>query len=512
MGWQKDEIEDLAEELGIDDGGSLSQQDRLRYISRQVGMNDFNGISNEDTDELQRRLEERRMQNGTNSNNNSSNRTNSSSNLNNRGNSSNRSNSFNNRRNFGKNSDSGVSDSLRKNNANRNARRQSLASNNNKKNNSSFSKKNSDNNDNSFLASSKNNYDVDGESNDSESGVIGGKISKKIPLSTKISIIGCIVVVFIVFFLIFSVIALIVDLEFSSSASAPYEPSCTKVTVKYCKKEDGKLITNWSDVPSDYESGKFVSVDECFELEEVEMDFEKYVERVVAAEVGGFNNMEVYKALAVAARTYALNSVENCSIRSSTKNQVAIYGEPNSKVKQAVSDTYHEVLLTRDESKEDGVTLAASIEYDAFKCVDKDDEYYYMSQPTLDDAGVEEGDRIPIEWAHKNASGYIDKDTNEIPCAPVGVGTVGGHGRGMSQYGALYFMEINPDATYTDILMHYYGKKIVIFSCDVFDEDTTLSDEEIREDLDEIGIDEESDLGEFASAYKSCGILGNLTN
>lgn len=497
MGWQKDEIEALAKELDIDAGGSLSQQDRLRYISRQVGMNDFNGLSNDDTDELQRRLEERRMQNETNSNNNSSNRANSGSNL------SNRSNSFNNRRNFGKNSDSGVSNSLRKNNINRNSRRQSLASN-NKKNNSFSSEKKKSNS----LISSGGNFDVNDESKDSESGVVAGEVTIKIPMAVKISIIGTIVGVAVFVFLIFSVIAAIFGLEVSSSASAPQDPPCTKVKVKYCRnKETNEIVTKWSDVPKDYESGEYFSVNDCI-IEEVEMDFEKYIERVVAGEVGVLKNHEVYKALAVAARTYAFNNIKDCSIRSSTKNQFVLYGEASAEVKKAVDETHNEVLLTMDESKENGVTLASPIEYDAFKCVNKDDEYYYMSQPTYDDAGADEGDKIPIEWVHKNVTYYM-RD-GEVPCAPVGTGTIGGHGRGMSQYGALYYMEVNPDATYTDILMHYYGKRIVIFSCDVFDDIENLDKDEIQEKFEEFG--EDVDLDVFSSAYKSCEILGNLTN
>lgn len=70
MGWQKDDIEELADELGIDGGDSSSQQDRLRKISEQVGMDSFNGLSNADTNELQQRLKARRNQNNNNRNNN----------------------------------------------------------------------------------------------------------------------------------------------------------------------------------------------------------------------------------------------------------------------------------------------------------------------------------------------------------------------------------------------------------------------------------------------------------
>lgn len=66
---QKDNIEDLARELGIDSGGSSSQLDRMKKIAEAVGMNDYNGISNSDTDELERRLKEKKTKLSNSSNN-----------------------------------------------------------------------------------------------------------------------------------------------------------------------------------------------------------------------------------------------------------------------------------------------------------------------------------------------------------------------------------------------------------------------------------------------------------
>lgn len=72
MGWQKDDIEELASELDIDGGDSWSQQERLRRISEQVGMKNYNGLSNSHTDELAKRLkalkQQRRNNNGNNYN------------------------------------------------------------------------------------------------------------------------------------------------------------------------------------------------------------------------------------------------------------------------------------------------------------------------------------------------------------------------------------------------------------------------------------------------------------
>ena len=62
MGYQKDDIQALADELGIDSGNSSSQLDRMKKIAEAVGMDSYSGISNDDTDELQRRLKERKKQ------------------------------------------------------------------------------------------------------------------------------------------------------------------------------------------------------------------------------------------------------------------------------------------------------------------------------------------------------------------------------------------------------------------------------------------------------------------
>ena len=58
MGWQKDEIQERANRLGIDSGDSSHQLDHMKKIAEAVGMSDYNGLSNADADELERRLKE----------------------------------------------------------------------------------------------------------------------------------------------------------------------------------------------------------------------------------------------------------------------------------------------------------------------------------------------------------------------------------------------------------------------------------------------------------------------
>lgn len=66
MGWQKDNIKDMADELGIDSGGpGSSQLEQMQKIAKEVGMDSFNGLSNADTDELERRLRQRKNEQAT---------------------------------------------------------------------------------------------------------------------------------------------------------------------------------------------------------------------------------------------------------------------------------------------------------------------------------------------------------------------------------------------------------------------------------------------------------------
>ncbi|MBE6152097.1 MAG: M23 family metallopeptidase [Firmicutes bacterium] len=62
MGWQKDKIKDMAKELGIDTGYGNSQLEEMQKIAKEVGMDHFNGLSNADTDELERRLKQRKKE------------------------------------------------------------------------------------------------------------------------------------------------------------------------------------------------------------------------------------------------------------------------------------------------------------------------------------------------------------------------------------------------------------------------------------------------------------------
>lgn len=166
--------------------------------------------------------------------------------------------------------------------------------------------------------------------------------------------------------------------------------------------------------------------------------FEDYVAGVVAAEVGGFNDDEVYKAFAVAARSYLLTHTnENngtCSIENSTNFQV-FRPTTNQKIIDAVTATAGKILY------QDGNVV--STQYDAFCWSSKDDNYYTLKQ---------NNQKIPVDWVEQNVSSIY----KNYVC---NTGTNKGHGNGMSQYGSYYLASVQ-GYTYDKILNYYYRGNI----------------------------------------------------
>ena len=178
---------------------------------------------------------------------------------------------------------------------------------------------------------------------------------------------------------------------------------------------------------------------------------EEYVAGVVAGEVGGFNNLEVYKAFAIAARTYFASVENNCTIVSGESAQV--FRETSDKlIIQAAEETKGQVIL-----KDNNLLMT---EYDAFCFIEKTNEYYTLSQVNQ---------KIPTSWVDSHVGSYGYKN---CPCEKPDPSMTncfnsegryldGGHGRGMSQYGALY-LATEENLTHEQILAYYYGSDIVI--------------------------------------------------
>ena len=186
-----------------------------------------------------------------------------------------------------------------------------------------------------------------------------------------------------------------------------YDIQCNDVTVIFTDKKNNYEVTG---------SGTY--------------QLEEYVAGVIAGEVGEFNNLEVYKEYAIAARTYLLKNETNCTIESSDRRQV-FKETSNSLAIQAAEETKGQVLLD-----ENGRLMLT--EYDAFCSIDIDDEYYTIKQ---------KNQRIPIEWV-ESQSGIL-QEWKQGTCA-------GNHGRGSSQWGS-YYLATERNYDYKQLLNYYYG-------------------------------------------------------
>ena len=184
-----------------------------------------------------------------------------------------------------------------------------------------------------------------------------------------------------------------------------------------------------------------------------------YVAGVIYNEVGGLSNLEVYKAFAIAARTYGLAQQQNCTIENSIRKQTFSDITNNNSslarlIYQAVEET-DGIVMTKDNS----LFVA---EYDAFCYVEKNDNYYILSQ---------QSQAIPISWVTNHIHSYpytncpCEKyDQSMTNCwSSSGVWTDGGHGRGMSQWGS-YYLATELEYTYDKILGYYYPDDSITFA------------------------------------------------
>ena len=243
------------------------------------------------------------------------------------------------------------------------------------------------------------------------------EVALKNPIVKKVLLILIPVIIFLLL-VIFMIAALSGDdLNGRLATSGYYAIKCQEVTVNIADKNQGYEIVDTVTVP-----------------------FEDYIAGVVAAEVGMFNNLEVYKEFALAARTYFLSHEENCTIEGSDKRQV--YKDPDSYVyasliHQAVDETKGKVLLTNGELR--------SVQYDAFCSIDVDDENYTLKQSNQ---------KIPRIWADSQSG--IAESWKQGNCT-------GNHGEGLSQWGS-YYLATKEGYTYEQILHFYLGDNITISS------------------------------------------------
>ncbi len=174
---------------------------------------------------------------------------------------------------------------------------------------------------------------------------------------------------------------------------------------------------------------------------------EEYVAGVVQAEVGMMNDLTTYEVFAIAARTYALNRLQNsddCSIEGNDYAQ-AFRPTEDELILQATQNT-RGLVLTRDGS-------LFSTMYDAFCWTEKDDNYYYMCQGNYDTGEPLE---IPVAWANEHVaqwSGQAFLDNPEYMS----------HGQGMSQHG-VYYLSASEGYTRDEIFTYFYGSDSKLMS------------------------------------------------
>ena len=124
--------------------------------------------------------------------------------------------------------------------------------------------------------------------------VVNGEIAIPVAIKTKLILALIPVVLVIVITYIFMNGADLIQNENSSSKLASagyYDIGCEEVNVRFADKKANYAI---------YDTGTY--------------EFEEYIAGVVTAEVGQFNNLEVFKEFAIAARTYFAANHNNCTI------------------------------------------------------------------------------------------------------------------------------------------------------------------------------------------------------
>lgn len=247
-----------------------------------------------------------------------------------------------------------------------------------------------------------------------------------IPNMKKAAIKVLIIAIPTAIFLLFAVFLITITIEGNEKGIAMngyYAMRCPEVTVVFTDKQNNYEVTDIKTYP-----------------------LEEYVAGVVAGEVGFLGSTEVDKAFAIAARSYFFANESNCTIESSDRKQVfreLTTTQTDKLAIEATEATKGKVLL-----KDNNLY---STQYDAFACIEKDDNYYTISQAEQ---------KIPITWLESKIN------PSSIPDWFICNGSENlknHHGNGLSQYGSLYLAE-EKGYTYEEILAFYLGKEDITIS------------------------------------------------
>lgn len=200
----------------------------------------------------------------------------------------------------------------------------------------------------------------------------------------------------------------------------------------------------------------------CNNTYDGEYPLEEYIANVVTAELSRANNVEVYKTLAIAARTFLFAHVDDsCSIAGNATRQ-SFRPVENSPYKdmilQAVEETQGIVMVVDGELSPSSYSSACTVR--------ADDNYYYVryGRNTLGSANYQQ---IPKSFdSEEPYAGYlaswysqVDKNSTDYD----NIACPNNHDRGMTQIGALYLAN-ELGYTYDEIIDFYYGEDVILSS------------------------------------------------
>lgn len=210
------------------------------------------------------------------------------------------------------------------------------------------------------------------------------------------------------------------------------------------------------------DSGCNSNGENCTNKYDGNVELEDYIAGVVAAEVGGANNLEYYKVAAVTARTYFLSHTgDDCTIKGNATAQSYMDVDNSSNatlIKQAVEETKDQVLVKNDDLSKTNYASAC--------VVNADDEYYYIRYGTSS-LGKANFQKIPKEWDSDKShaySGYLEDWYSMVDQSSTDYENKrcpNNHDYGMSQLGALYLIT-EEDYTYDEVLQYYFGENVEI--------------------------------------------------
>ena len=216
-------------------------------------------------------------------------------------------------------------------------------------------------------------------SSNSSAKISGGEFKMEIPVQYKIYIFLILAGGGFIFLLLF-VVLFNGDVGGGSSASGSFSyggSTCTKINV--------------------VNTGCDINGANCTNIHNGTVALEDYIAGVVAAEVGETNNIEMYKTVALNARTYIMENInDNCTVDGnvSFRNYIDVNASPNSTlIKQAVEETKGLVLIS------DEKLIDSSYEYGYIER--EDDTYYYIGYGYKSSSGTNT-QAIPKTWVTSN--------------------------------------------------------------------------------------------------------------